>query len=188
MTTCPDAAQTDVAVAVPPAAMPDDPFLQAPRACEAPAPAQGQHQAPVVVAASLTALAAEARRLTAQAAFDAEAAERAAREATAARIREEQHRLYEEIMRGLPEAVRRAACEGRACVDLLSFQGVQRYDEFTYLYMLKGPVTPQERADMKAMGLKPLMARLRRELTPAGFRLRHDWDRATHENTLTVSW
>jgi len=104
------------------------------------------------------------------------------------RLRAEQDRLFQIIMRAVPEAVRDAARAGRRVAVVLRFMGADKLDEFCYLYMLKGPYNTEERAEMRQMGVKPLLQRLRQELQPAGFGVYHAWQRSTNENVLTVTW
>lgn len=104
------------------------------------------------------------------------------------RLRAEQDALYRHIMDGLDDAVRAAADAGHRHVTVLAFSGADRFSEFCYLYMIKGPLKPDQRQEMKAMGVTPLLPRLRRELRAAGFDVHHAWQRATNENTLTVTW
>lgn len=108
--------------------------------------------------------------------------------AMGARLRDEQDRLYGLIIGSLPAAVREAAALGRRVATVLAFEGCDKLDEFCYLYMLKGPYKHDQREEMALMGVKPLLPRLRRELARAGFRVFHAWQRATNENTLSVSW
>lgn len=104
------------------------------------------------------------------------------------RLRAEQQALHDRIMTDLEGAVRRAAEAGQRHATVLSFSGADRFDEFCYLYMLKGPLKPELHAEMKAMGVAPLLPRLRRELRAAGFDVHHAWQRATNENSITVTW
>ena len=104
------------------------------------------------------------------------------------RLRAEQDSLYRHIMDDLEGVVRRAAEAGQRFATVLAFSGADRFDEFCYLYMLKGPLKPELRAEMKAMGAAPLLPRLRRELQAAGFDVHHAWQRATNENSVTVTW
>lgn len=104
------------------------------------------------------------------------------------RLRAEQERVYAQIMAALPGAVKAAAAQGLRAATVLEFAGADKLDEFCYLYMIKGPYAPEHRQEMKAMGVKPLLYRLRDELRAAGFWLTHAWQRATNQNTLEVSW
>lgn len=108
--------------------------------------------------------------------------------ATGERLRAEQERLYQIVMLGLPGAVRAAASQGQRVATVLRFCGADKLDEFCYLYMLKGPHNPEHRAEMKAMGAKPLLHRVRAKLQAAGFGVHHAWQRATNDNTLSVTW
>lgn len=137
---------------------------------------------------NLRQLHAEAVEASARAVLDAEHSRLDELAATGRRLREEQERLYRQIMDGLPGAVREAAAAGRRVATLLCFEGQERFSEFCYLYMLKGPIKAEQRAEMRAMGCAPLLPRLRRELQAAGFGVYHSWQRATNDNTLSIMW
>lgn len=108
--------------------------------------------------------------------------------ATGEKLLAEQERLFGILMDALPAAVREAAGKGQRTAVLLRFSGADKLDDFCYLYMLKGPHNQEHRAEMRAMGAKPLLHRLRQVLQPAGFGVHHAWQRATNENTLAVTW
>lgn len=102
------------------------------------------------------------------------------------RLRAEQDRMLELILANVPAAVREAASKGHRVATLLAFAGADKLDEFSYLYMLKGPHKHEQRQEMRAMGARPLIYRVRDALRP--FAVHHAWQRATNENTLSVSW
>ena len=136
----------------------------------------------------LSALYAEAVATTAAAVQHAEDARLQDMQATGQRMREEQALLYDRVMDALPGAVREAAAKGQRVATILEFAGSDKLDEFCYLYMLKGPHAHEHRHEMRQMGVKPLMYRLRDELGRAGFGVHHAWQRATNQNTLAVTW
>lgn len=128
----------------------------------------------------------EAARLAVAAVDDAHAQEL---RAMGARLRDEQAQLYARVMGPcLGAAVQQASAAGHRVATVLRFEGSERWSEFCILYMLKGPVKADQRAEMRAMGVSPLLPRLRRELQAAGFGVHHAWQRATNENTLAVTW
>lgn len=104
------------------------------------------------------------------------------------RLKTEQDRLFDTIVRGIPTAVMEAASQGKRTAILLKFDGADKFAEFCYLYMLKGPHKYEHRQEMRAMGVKPLMTKLRDLLCTSGFSVHHSWQRATNENVLCVSW
>lgn len=144
--------------------------------------------AEVPSADDLKALYADAVRLSAGAVADAEAARVAEKASMGERLRAEQDRLFGLIMEGVPGAVREAAAAGHRVATVLTFEGGDKLDEFSYLYMLKGPYTPDAKAEMRELGASPLLPRLRAALNAAGFRVWHAWQRATNDNALVVSW
>lgn len=104
------------------------------------------------------------------------------------RLGEELDELYDAIMRAVPAAVRDAADKGQRVATLLRFDGADKLRDFCLLYMLKGPHRADQRQEMRAMGARPLLPRLRSEFQRAGFGVHHAWQRATNENTLSVTW
>lgn len=101
------------------------------------------------------------------------------------RVVAEQERLFQTLVEAMPSAVLDAAREGRRTAVLLNFEGADKFGDFCYLYLLKGP---RVRNEMYEIGASPLLNRLRSLLRCAGFCVHHAWQRATNENTLAVSW
>lgn len=118
----------------------------------------------------------------------AEAAELSHLEEMGRRLGEEQDDMYRLVMAAVPGAVKEAAARGQRVATLLRFDGADKLREFCYLYMLKGPHKQELRQEMRAMGVRPLLHRLRVEFQRAGFGVHHAWQRATNENTLSVTW
>ena len=137
-------------------------------------------------ATDFKALFAEARALSA-AALDMAAEEAASQlRHTGERIRQEQDRLFDIMVGSAREAVLDSASKGGRSADVLNFDGADKFGEFTYLYMIKGPVRRDQLKDMKAMGVRPLLPRLNHALRP--FFVSHVWDRMTNENAVRISW
>lgn len=128
----------------------------------------------------------EAQALSASAVQQQEEDEAEARKQMGVRLRAEQDRMLELILTNVPDAVREAAVKGRRIATVLDFSGADKLGEFSFLYMLKGPHKHEQRQEMRAMGAKPLIYRVRDALRP--FAVHHAWQRATNENTLSVSW
>lgn len=138
--------------------------------------------------AHLEELYAEAVATSAAAVARAEEDARLQLEDTGRRMAAEQERLYRHIIDAMPAAVRGAAAKGQRVAVILEFGGGDKLQDFCLLYMLKGPHAAEHRAEMKAMGVKPLLPRLRSVLSRAGFGVHHAWQRATNQNTLAVTW
>ena len=102
------------------------------------------------------------------------------------RIREEQERLFGRIMSVVSHAVRDAAARGQHSASVLDFGGSDKFGEFCFLYLVRGAPTGVDKREMDAMGVKPLMHRLKRCLRP--FVVRHVWTRATNDNTVILYW
>lgn len=133
----------------------------------------------------LVALRREAEELAAKAVEVAESREGEETRALGARLAAEQARLYASVMAAVPAAVRRAASQGKRVATVLAFKGGDTFEEFTTLYMLRGP---RDRQELRSLGLKPVIHRLRADLGDAGFGVHHSWQRATNHNELSVSW
>lgn len=136
----------------------------------------------------MAALFSKARELTELSVAAADRDERAAAEAMAKRLRAESDKLLDSLIGRVPTVILEAAAKGKRVATLLEFSGGDTFEEFCYLYMIKGPHTHEGRAEMKRAGVTPLMDVLRRVLHPAGFNVWHAWQRATNQNTITVSW
>jgi hypothetical protein len=159
-----------------------------PTPAPAPAPMPTPAPTPRAVAADLAALYAAAVAASRQAVDDVAAAHERELQEMGGRLRKEQDSLYEHVMGVLPGAVMEAACKGHRYTTVLTFDGSDKFSEFCYLYMLKGPYKPEQRAEMRAMGVRPLLYRLRAALQPSGFGICHSWQRATNENTVVITW
>ncbi len=130
----------------------------------------------------------KARELTELTVAAAERDDRAAAEAMGNRLREEQAKLLGTLLARVPTVILEAAAKGQRVATLLEFSGGDLFEEFCYLYMIKGPHAFEARAEMKRAGVTPLLDVLRRALEPAGFKVWHAWQRATNQNLVTVSW
>lgn len=139
-------------------------------------------------AVDLAALYAQAVALTTETVARAEDTKAQELAATGARLRAEQDSLYAHIMGSIEPAVKEAAGRGQRHATVLRFSGADTFGEFCYLYMIKGPYKHDQRDEMRAMGVRPLLGRLRKELHAHGFGVHHAWQRATNENTLAVTW
>lgn len=137
---------------------------------------------------NLAELFAKARELTELSVAAADRDERAIAEAMAKRLRAESTKLLDTLLGRVPTAILDAAANGKRVATLLEFSGGDLFEEFCYLYMVKGPHTQEGRAEMKRAGVEPLLDTLRRTLHPAGFTVWHSWQRATNQNLVTVSW
>ena len=110
--------------------------------------------------------------------------------ALAAGLRAAQDSLLAELERRAQQLVPQAAAEGKRSADVLAFKGADMYasgeEQFCYLYLVCGPRERAHRDELRAMGVEPLLSRLRREFRP--FDVRHAWNPATNDNAVTLSW
>lgn len=128
----------------------------------------------------------EAVFVASRARSDEDARAKAALDLMGARIREEQDLLFDSVMNDLPHKVREAASRGQRSVSVLDFGGSDKFGSFCYVYLLRGARGGLVQREMEAMGVKPLLPRLRREVHP--FRVRHVWTRATNDNSVLLFW
>lgn len=121
-----------------------------------------------------------ARELTAKATVDLERAAEEERAAHVAAVRDAQAKLMGGLLDTFRERVEEAARAGKREVDLLTFYGPETFEgNFFYLYLVRGPRTPEE-------GVEPLLGRLQKELAP--FAVRHEWNQGTVFNRVIASW
>lgn len=97
-----------------------------------------------------------------------------------------QKKLKDDILLKVPDCVRLAASKGKLSTDVLTFGGNDQYDDFSYLFLLKGPRNKDQRDLLFGNGYVPLLETLRRELVP--FEVRHVWVGGTNENRLVLTW
>jgi hypothetical protein len=109
-----------------------------------------------------------------------------ARQAELERMLLEQNRLMGIVMNNLPVAVRHAAEEGARSATLLNYDGADKFGEFCYLYLIRGPPAHADREKLQAGGIVPLLHRLSGLVRP--FTIRHVWNRATNANALVAYW
>lgn len=181
---------------------PADPAPAADPADPAPAPAPAEPAAQQTAdVTSVQALFAEARELTTQVARRDADLEAQRLRSLARGVRAAQDRLMADIVRTMAVVVPQAAAHGQRSADVLQFQGADKYvcgadddggdgggdeESYCYLYLVRGPRERVHREELRAMGVHPLLPRIRRELAP--FVVRHVWNPATNGNTVSVSW
>ncbi len=98
-----------------------------------------------------------------------------------------QDKLRDELLAKLPQLVRSSAGQGRSTVDLLTFSGNEKYDDdFSYLFLLKGPREREQKYDLFRHGFVPLFDTLLTDVTP--FQLMFTWIPGSNTNKLTLEW
>ena len=98
-----------------------------------------------------------------------------------------QNKLRDEIIEKIPIIARAAASQGRSTVDLLSFNGSQKYDDdFSYLFLLKGPRDREQKYDLYKHGFSSLFETLTHDVSP--FKLTFTWVPGCNLNKLTLTW
>lgn len=104
-----------------------------------------------------------------------------------ARVKTAQTKLEEELKYLLPSIVRASALQGKKTADLLTFTGSEKYDdEFSFLFLLKGPRDREQKYDLYKHGFVPLFDCLTNEVAP--FKLAFTWVPGCNLNKLTLSW
>lgn len=98
-----------------------------------------------------------------------------------------QEKLRSELLVKVPMAVRAAAIQGKSSVDILSFTGSEKFeDDFSYLFLLKGPRDREQKYDLYRHGFVPLYDTLMNDVVP--FPLTMKWVPGCNLNTLTLEW
>ena len=98
-----------------------------------------------------------------------------------------QDTLYSELFDKLPDIVRAAATQGKTTADLLTFSGNEKYtDDFSYLFLMKGPRDREQKYDLYRYGFVPLFDRLTRDVVP--FQLMFTWVPGCNLNKVTLEW
>jgi hypothetical protein len=98
-----------------------------------------------------------------------------------------QDKLYAELRDKLPGIVRGAASHGKTTADLLTFSGNEKYnDDFSYLFLLKGPRDREQKYDLYRHGFMPLFDRLTKDVVP--FQLMFTWVPGCNLNKVTLEW
>lgn len=104
-----------------------------------------------------------------------------------ANVKIAQEKLRADLLSKLPDVVRRAASQGRYTVDLLTFSGNEKYDDdFSYLFLMKGPRDKEQRYDLYRYGFVPLYDTLLGDVGP--FQLMFTWIPGCNLNKLTLEW
>ena len=107
--------------------------------------------------------------------------------ALCATVKIAQDTLQRELVDKLPSIVRTAASQGRSTADLLTFSGNEKYDdEFSYLFLVKGPRDREQKYDLYRHGFVPLYDTLSREVHP--FKILFTWIPGCNLNKLTLEW
>lgn len=100
---------------------------------------------------------------------------------------QQQEKLKTELLLKIPDCVRLAASKGLLSTNILTFHGNDKFQqEFSYLFLLKGPRNREQRDLLSAAGFVPLLDTLRSECNP--FEVRHTWMPGTNENHVTLFW
>lgn len=103
------------------------------------------------------------------------------------RVAQVQDKLKQELFEKIPECVRCAAGKGKNAADILTFTGNEKYDDdFSYLFLLKGPRDREQKYDLHRHGFNPLIDILSREVNP--FEVTFTWVPGCNMNKVTVSW
>lgn len=98
-----------------------------------------------------------------------------------------QEKLRKEVLEKIPTIVKAAAQQGRSTVDVLSFSGNEKYDDdFSYLFLLKGPRDREQKYDLYRHGFVPLFDTLLHDVVP--FQAMFTWIPGCNLNKVTLEW
>jgi len=98
-----------------------------------------------------------------------------------------QEKLRRDVLEKIPGIVKTAATEGRSTADILTFSGSEKYDDdFSYLFLLKGPRDREQKYDLYRHGFIPLYDTLLHDVVP--FQAMFTWIPGCNLNKVTLEW
>lgn len=98
-----------------------------------------------------------------------------------------QKKLRDDLLEKFPGIVKDAAALGKTTADLLAFSGNEKYDDdFSYLFLLKGPRDREQKYDLYQHGFIPLYETLAMDVTPFG--MHFTWIPGANQNRVSVHW
>jgi hypothetical protein len=102
------------------------------------------------------------------------------------KITKAQALLVEHIMEASEKIVIEAAASGAKSAVVYTFRGADVFEGFSILFMLLGGVEYEQKVRLDNYGFQPALKQLADAVSP--FAMRHSWDRASNENSITLIW
>ncbi|AGE58016.1 hypothetical protein PBCVNW6652_472L [Paramecium bursaria Chlorella virus NW665.2] len=101
-------------------------------------------------------------------------------------IQNAQRDLIVKISSLMEPAVIAAAASGAKFADIFTFKGGDLHEGYNILFMMFGGVEQERRDQLEQYGFHGCFNDLVQALAP--FYVKHSWDRATNDNTISVFW
>ena len=101
-------------------------------------------------------------------------------------VQKAQESLVEHILSSAEAEVISAAAAGLKYATIFEFKGSDLHEDFNILFMLFGGVEQDRRDHLEQFGFSGCYEKLMKRVAP--FYIKHAWDRATNNNTITLFW
>ena len=101
-------------------------------------------------------------------------------------VQKAQKSLVEHILSLAEAEVISAAAAGLKYATIFEFKGSDLHEDFNILFMLFGGVEQERRDQLAQFGFGGCYEELMNRVAP--FYVKHSWDRATNNNSITLFW
>jgi hypothetical protein len=102
------------------------------------------------------------------------------------KVQKAQESLVEHILSSAEAEVISAAAAGMKYATIFDFKGSDLHEEFNILFMLFGGAEQERRDQLAQFGFSGCYEELAHRVAP--FYIKHSWDRATNNNSITLFW
>jgi hypothetical protein len=101
-------------------------------------------------------------------------------------VQKAQKSLVEHNLSHAESEVISAAAAGLKYASIFEFKGSDLHEDFNILFMLFGGAEQERRDHLEQFGFHGVYEELMNRVAP--FYIKHSWDRATNNNTITLFW
>ncbi|AGE53436.1 hypothetical protein ATCVGM07011_163L [Acanthocystis turfacea Chlorella virus GM0701.1] len=101
-------------------------------------------------------------------------------------VQKAQESLVEHILSCAEAEIISAAAAGLKYATVFEFKGSDLHEDFNILFMLFGGVDQDRRDQLAQFGFSGCYEDLMKRVEP--FYIKHSWDRATNNNSITLFW
>ncbi|AGE49066.1 hypothetical protein ATCVBr0604L_160L [Acanthocystis turfacea Chlorella virus Br0604L] len=101
-------------------------------------------------------------------------------------VQKAQESLVEHILSCAEAEIISAAAAGLKYATVFEFKGSDLHEDFNILFMLFGGVDQERRDQLAQFGFSGCYEDLMKRVEP--FYIKHSWDRATNNNSITLFW
>ena len=102
------------------------------------------------------------------------------------KITKAQVMLVDHILEAAEKIVIEAAASGAKSTVVYTFKGADVFEGFSILFMMLGGVEYEQKVRLDNYGFQPALKQLTEAVSP--FAMRHNWDRASNENSIVLIW